>query len=92
MRTEITRIVVCNTAATTESFSVFHDDDGTTYDQTTALFYGVTSMPGTTTVIDSPAEGLGFVVKATGTIGIKSSTASALTFTLYGVTELRGVR
>jgi hypothetical protein len=88
-RIEITRIVVCNTTAVNESYSIYHHDTGTTYDQTTALFY-TTSVPAYTTVmIDSPAGGVGITVKSGGAIGVKTSTANALTFSLYGVTEGR---
>lgn len=77
----IKTIVVANTTAAPETFRIFHDDDGTTYDQSNALFYDVAIAANTTTQVDI------FMAMATasGTIGVRTSTASALTFTAYGV-------
>ena len=41
VRTEIKRIVICNTTGSAVTFQLFLDDNGTIYDQTTALFYDV---------------------------------------------------
>lgn len=87
MRTEISRITVTNTTGTAANMSIFHDDDGTTYDQTTALRYAQ-SVPANTSVdITSPSEGAGITVTVGGSVGIQSGTSSALTYTFYGITE-----
>jgi len=73
-------LFICNTSAAVASFSVFHDEDATTYDQTTALFYQVVTQPKETVSITSLLAGF----TSTGNVAVQSSVASALTFTLYG--------
>lgn len=84
--TEITTIYVANTTGSAASFSLYHDDDGSTFDATTALYEAVSVAANTTTVIRASAPGGGLAVSKVGKIGVKTSTGSALTFTLYGVT------
>ena len=85
--TEITRIVVCNTTGSSAAYSVFHDDDGSTYDEGTALFYGVALAANSSDVIDFGGMGGGIQVRKGGAIGVKTGTGSAITFTLYGITS-----
>ena len=85
--TEITRIVISNTTGSAANASLFHDDDGSTFDQTTALMYAVSIPANSTTMIESGGAGSGFHVKPSGQIGVQTGTGSALTFTLYGITE-----
>ena len=87
-QTEITRIIIANTTASATTFSLYHDDDGTTYDQTTAIVYSAALAANTTQFIDGFGAGGGLMVKKSGTLGIQSGTASACTFTVYGVTAL----
>jgi hypothetical protein len=87
LRTEVTQIVVCNTSGSPAQFSIYHDDDGATYDATTSLFWLAAIDANTTVTIISEAIGSGFAVKRGGAIGVKPSVDQALTFTVYGVTE-----
>lgn len=87
MRTEVTKIVICNTSGSSAKFSVYHDDNGTTYDQTTALYYGV-ALTGTA-VIEAQFPGGGFTVASGGNLAVQTDTGSALTFTVYGAPETR---
>jgi hypothetical protein len=89
-RTEITRIVVCNTTASGVVFGLYHDDDGTTYSEVTALFFGTALAANESRIIDFGGVGGGLMVSPNGTIGVKSGTNSAITYTFYGVTA--GVR
>ena len=84
IQTEITRILVANTTVLAATFRLFHDDDGTTYDQTTALYYDESIAANTTKVINMEAQGCGLFVAKSGTIGVRTGTADALTFSLYG--------
>ena len=79
---ELTRLVICNTTANTPSYRVFHDEDGTTYDQTTALFYDEPMVANTTQIID--LTGIGMRGTA-GNLAVRTSAANEITFTLYGV-------
>lgn len=87
LATEISLIVVCNTTASNSDFSLYHDDDGSTFDQTSALFYAVPVAGNTTVTISSDSIGAGLQVAASGQIAVQTSVANALTFTIYGTTE-----
>ena len=82
--TGVTAIVksvwICNTSSSMVTFRIFVDDDGTTYDETTALFWDV-SISGNTTVELNTFMALN---NASGNLAIRASVASALTFTAFG--------
>ena len=85
--TEITRIVVANTTGTAAAMSIYHDDDGSTFDATSAL-YEAKNVPANDSIeIKSESIGGGLMVAASGQIGIKTGTGNALTFTIYGITQ-----
>lgn len=88
MRTEVKKIVVCNTSGGNADYSIFHDDDGTTFNQTTALFYTKTLATKSTDVINAEDFASGVSIATGGAIGVQSSVADALTFTLYGATQV----
>lgn len=86
MPTEITRIIVCNTTGTAANMSIYHDDDGSTFDATTAL-YESKSVPANDSIeIKAESIGAGLMMAKNGQIGVKTGTANALTFTIYGIT------
>lgn len=87
LRTEITRIVICNNLNPGTTFSVYHDDDGTTLDETTALHHDQSLSGNTTVVIESPGIGSGLFIAPGGTLGIDVGAADSVTVTLYGITE-----
>ena len=87
VRTDLTQIIVSNTTGSAATFSIYHDDDGTTYDQTTALVYACSLAANTTFIIGSEGAGLGIQLSPGGSIGIQSGTSSACTFSVYGVTQ-----
>ncbi|MBT8342936.1 MAG: hypothetical protein KJP07_23250 [Desulfatitalea sp.] len=59
---------------------VFHDQNGNTYDQSTALVYDLKLMPGEIFELDHV-----FANNPSGNIAYRSSVANALTATVYGV-------
>lgn len=76
----INNIVICNTTGSAVSYSVYICKNGTTYDQTTAIAYSVNIPANDTMIID-----LSFTLDtASGTIGVQSSSANALNFTILG--------
>jgi len=80
--TIITNLTVTNTTAATAKFRVFHDDNGSTYDETTALAWDVQVAPGEAYIISK----VGWLMNdASGNLAVRTDTASALTFTAYGV-------
>ena len=77
-------IVICNTTGTAATFRIFHDDAGTTYDQTTALYYDK-NVNGAETLRIYPLGETGFAMNnPDGNLAVRTGTASALTFTVYG--------
>lgn len=87
LRTEITRVVICNTTGTAADARLFHDDDGSTFDQTTALLFDKAIPANDVVEVLAGSEGSGIHVAVGGQIGVRTATLDALTFTLYGVTE-----
>ena len=78
---EITALLVCNQSGSAATFRIFLDDDGTTYDQTTALYYDVPL--GADLTWEITVKGWGMIVTA-GNLAVRSSVGNALTFTLFG--------
>jgi len=78
--TDIKGVHIANTSAGSATFRLFHDDNGTTYDESTALVWdvavGVGAVVNITTLISMD--------DATGNLAVRTDTASALTFTVYG--------
>lgn len=80
VQTTVRTIVVCNTSSAAADYRIFHDDDGTTYDETTALFWDITLPANTTESIELNIE----MADPDGNLAIRTDTANALTFTAYG--------
>lgn len=78
-------ILIANSDAGAATASVYHDVDGTTYDQTTAIVYNKSIATGDYLHLQFP-DGI-CDYQLAGNIGVKSSVASALTFTAYGEVE-----
>ncbi len=76
----IKSIVVCNTSGSAATFRIFLDDNGTTYDQTTALFYDIAIAADTTIQIDTYYA----MNDSTGNLAVRTSVNNALTFTCFG--------
>lgn len=77
---EIDTIIVCNTTSSDATFRLFHDDDGTTYDQSTAFAYDA-NCPANQSV---HLEFLNPLIMRGGNLAVRTSTGNALTFTVYG--------
>lgn len=74
------RIVLCNTSGAGATFRLFHDSDGTTYDESTALAWDENLGDGTPREIN-----LGMKMNdSSGNIAYRSSVANAITCTVYG--------
>jgi hypothetical protein len=79
VQTIVKRIIICNTTGADAAFDVFHDDDGTTYDASTQLYFNNTVTAGLTRVLDDE-----LFVDSSGNIAVATDKTAALTFTLYG--------
>ena len=76
----IKSVVICNQTTSAATFRIFLDDNGTTYDQTTALFYDAPLAAKTTVSIDT----FWAMNEATGNLAFRSNTSSAITITVFG--------
>jgi len=78
-RLVVKHIRVVNTSAATVSFTLYHDEDGTTYDNTTIVQPAVT-LPASGVITD-----LSYIaISPGGSLGGVASTAAVVTLTLYG--------
>lgn len=84
----ITSLLVANTTSSDATYSIFYDADGTTYDENTAIAYGVT-LPAHSFDLLEFENPIPLIVSG-GSIGIQSGTSSAITYTMSGY--LRDVR
>lgn len=82
----IHNVVITNTTGSTVSASLYHDEDGTTYDATTAILESVPLIANQTLHYEGKISSY----KSSGNLAVKTSTANALTFTAYG--EITGER
>jgi len=87
LRTELTRVQIVNVTAANETFRLYHDDDGTTYDESTALYWDEAISGNRALQVDIAIEDGGILIDRGGSIGFRPNTNNALTVTIYGVTE-----
>jgi len=76
----IKQVIISNHEATAGTFSLWHDDDGTTYDDTTNLAEGVPIDANSMVVLD-----VWWPIDTAGNIAADADAANKLTITLYGV-------
>ena len=79
-KTRIVSLFICNTSGAVADARVFHDDDGTTFSEATALYWDLSV--GAKETAEKELEML--MDDTSGAIGVRSDTADALTFTIYG--------
>ena len=78
--TIITHIFVCNTTGNTPAYSIYCDDDGSTYDETSALYFANAMAANTTEKIPC------FIAmnNSAGNLAVETDTADEITFTVFG--------
>lgn len=81
IRTTVENIIVCNNSISPAKFSIFVDSDGTTFDESTAIYFGVTLGANSSVVLVLDLN----LDKLTSNLGVQSDTADALNFTVNGV-------
>lgn len=82
-RVVVEHILISNSTGTDITFSLYHDKDGTTYDESTALYEAATACTYKTKQID---VNIG-IENANENIAAKVDLSLGLTFTMYGVME-----
>jgi len=73
-------IVLCNTSGADATFRIFLDDDGSTYDESTALFWDEDLLANQTLQLDVYYP----MNDASGNLAYRSSVANAITITIAG--------
>ncbi len=86
INTEVTRVTVCNVTSSATTFRLFHAEDAESLNEDTALYWDVALAANTTIDILSESNNAGITLKATDKLGVRSGTADAVNFTVYGVT------
>lgn len=79
-------VIVANTTNSSKKFSIYHDESGTTYDETTALYDDIIVPGNTTFEIDFGGRGIP-MISSDENLAVKTGTANAFNFSVYG-TEL----
>ena len=78
--TIVSMIKCCHVGILPADVSVYLDDDGSTFSEATALHYQVELFPGETLEVTGTIT----LNDPTGSIGVQSSVANAITFTIFG--------
>ena len=73
-------VMIANTTVSDVTVRIFVDDDGTTYDENTAIAYDVTVLANNVWYFDT----LIAMNNSSGNIAYRSSVANALTITIFG--------
>ncbi len=84
----IESIIVANNTGSAATYRIFHDEDGTTYSEATALFYDVSLAANTSVEIETDI----YMQDSSGNLAVRSGTGNALTFTGYGLEEEASVQ
>jgi hypothetical protein len=74
------RIKVANTSGASARVSIYHDNDGTTYDETTVLVWQAYVSDGQVFELNDI-----FMSDSSGNLAYQSSVANALTITVYSI-------
>jgi hypothetical protein len=78
----VRQITIANQTTGSASFRLCIDDNGNTYDESNAHYWDVTIDPNTSVTFTNLFIAMN---TASGTIGFRSSVASALTCSIYGI-------
>lgn len=79
-------ITLCNTTASDATFRLYFHATGTTYDQTTAIFYDDTVLANKTILLIEGVDFVGmYLDTSTGNIAWAEGTANAITLTMWGL-------
>lgn len=86
VRTTVPFIAIRNVTGSPVVAEIYHDDDGTTFDDTTTIWRKEVAA-NSFEWVTAPSERSVISVAKDGSIGIRTATGSALTFTMYGETQ-----
>lgn len=73
-------IVVCNTSGSDSTYRIFVSNTGSTYDETTALFWDIALPANTTDTLEVKI----CMNNVSGNLAVRSGNNNAITFTAFG--------
>ena len=79
-KVELSHIFITNLSAANIEFSLFIDNDGSTYDETTAIAFDTPIQANTTEIVDISLP----MQNSEGNFAVKTSSADDINFTLIG--------
>lgn len=79
-QTIVDNIIICNTSGAPVTYRLFVDDDGTTYDATTALAWDIALAANSTDVFEIKIT----MNNTNGNLAVRTNTANGITFTANG--------
>ena len=94
LHVEVTLLIaaIVSGAADSVNISLYHDDKGSTYDNTTLIGTVRRAAGDDDVVFQANHAGSGIMVKPGGSIGVATNVASNVNFTAYGVTQAAAER
>ncbi len=88
LRAEITLLIgVVIEGGSSTKITLYHDDNGTTYNDDTVIATDTKIEEETAVLFQAQHPGSGIHIKPGGSLGVKVSNANQVNFSLYGVTE-----
>lgn len=84
---EVTQIFITNYSGNTAEYSIYHDADGTTASNATALVYHKNMAADTYDLLDFSFQGI--PVQGGGSLKVIDTTGGEITFTAYGTEVTR---
>lgn len=82
---EVTLIMFCNPSDEARTVRLFHDDDGTTFAESTALLWDLSVGVGETYIFNASTLNGGIAVSSAGALGASCDSDGLITATVYGV-------
>jgi hypothetical protein len=82
----IKTVILCNQTGSSATFRIFLDDNGSTYDESTALYYDNALAANSTLTLEFADDGL-IMSDSTGNLAYRVGTANAITVTVSGYEE-----
>ena len=91
LRVEVTLLIACIVPSAISddlNVTIYHDDDGVVYNDDTAIMHETRlKLLQDGRLIQAQHPGSGIVIKPGGSLGVQTSVADEVTFSLYGITE-----
>lgn len=91
LRAEVTLLIACivpSAVSADLNVTVYHDDDGTTYTDDTAIMHETRlKLLQDGRLIQAQHPGSGIIIKPGGSLAVQTSVADEVNFSLYGITE-----